>query len=269
MTDRAIERMVADPNAQAGEIQALFDGVPEVADVDEGMREMLRSELNAFLANLATQPDPFHIFASDLGIAHADDISAIAATHPDPFNRLDSAMQATKGFSVAIDNLGRAWSSQRDVRPLVDELMKGWPVDAIDGGKGFSKAELEDVRKGLSDQPNPLGRLVVAVMLPLLPQLIDSSFRWRTQQEGLRTVLALRIWSSRNGGKLPSGLNALVTSGVLPRVPPDPFGTGPLHYDPRRAVIWSVWSDGVDQGGVDPPGRNGGVSDRVWAVRAG
>jgi hypothetical protein len=79
---------------------------------------------------------------------------------------------------------------------------------------------------------------------------------FQTRRAGLILALALQL-HYREHGEFPAALNELVHNGYLKSIPIDPFGKGePFRY--RResgpqgaAVVWSVWIDGIDQGGPD------------------
>jgi hypothetical protein len=89
-------------------------------------------------------------------------------------------------------------------------------------------------------------------------QVNDTS---QTRRFALLLALALQL-HYREHGEFPASLDELVKNGYLKSIPPDPFGKGePFRYrcepGPRgAAVVWSVWIDGVDQGGID---LNGGL----------
>ena len=91
--------------------------------------------------------------------------------------------------------------------------------------------------------------------------------RFQTQRAGLLLALALQLYY-REHGAFPDRLEELVKSGYLKEIPIDPFGKGePFRY--RResgphgsAVVWSVWLDSVDQGGVDLYDR-----ETDWGIR--
>ena len=71
-------------------------------------------------------------------------------------------------------------------------------------------------------------------------------------REIIRTQLALKVYQSRHGGKLPASLGELSSEKILGQVPTDPFSTRaaePLQYDQATGKVWSVGSDGIDQRG--------------------
>jgi hypothetical protein len=98
-------------------------------------------------------------------------------------------------------------------------------------------------------------------MTQSLHYAIQSSDTSQTRRSALLLALALQL-HYRKHGEFPASLEELVKNGYLKSIPPDPFGKGePFRYrhepGPRgAAVVWSVWIDGVDQGGID---LNGGL----------
>jgi hypothetical protein len=113
--------------------------------------------------------------------------------------------------------------------------------------------------------PNSFGRqLLVGASSGSFQPWLDTSFRTRATWEGLRTTLALRRYRLAKGHPAPS-LQALVDAELLAQLPYDHLGSGPLQYDPARSVLWSVGTDGKDDGGTAMPGLMG-QSDIVWVT---
>jgi hypothetical protein len=75
-------------------------------------------------------------------------------------------------------------------------------------------------------------------------------------RSGLLLALALQL-HYREHGELPASLDELVKDGYLKSIPADPFGKGEAFHYRRElashsgAVLWSVYRDGVDDGGAD------------------
>jgi hypothetical protein len=106
------------------------------------------------------------------------------------------------------------------------------------------------------------------------PQLMTQSLHYavqvhdtaQTRRSGLLLALALQLYY-REHGAFPAKLEDLVRNGYLKSIPIDPFGKGePFRYrhesGPQGAVVvWSVWVDGIDQGGVNSPGSDD------WSLR--
>ena len=109
-----------------------------------------------------------------------------------------------------------------------------------------------------------MGRLIIGLLLGTFHQLSDASFKWRTQTNALRTILAIRLWRDGHNGTFPPNLDVLEQSGILKASPRDFFGNGPFHYDQARKLLWSVGEDGQDNGGMDPPDDFANTKDLVW-----
>jgi hypothetical protein len=69
-------------------------------------------------------------------------------------------------------------------------------------------------------------------------------------------ALALQAWRAEHG-RYPDSLDALAPD-ILPVVPADPFGRGPLKYrlEGDKYVLYSVGPDGVDDGGQPAVARD-------------
>jgi hypothetical protein len=95
----------------------------------------------------------------------------------------------------------------------------------------------------------------------------------RVRQAAFVLRLALQLYY-REHRQFPATLDELVKNGYLKSIPADPFGKGePFHYrreiDPRQgAVLWSVWTDGIDQQGTLDVWRDhsGGKGDRIFKI---
>jgi hypothetical protein len=105
------------------------------------------------------------------------------------------------------------------------------------------------------------------LQLHALHAALQAQDLFQTRRAGLLLALALQL-HFRERGDYPKSLGELVENGYLKAIPIDPFGKGePFRY--RReagpqgaAVMWSVWLDGIDQGGID---LHPGATD--WGLR--
>jgi hypothetical protein len=94
------------------------------------------------------------------------------------------------------------------------------------------------------------------LMTQSLQLAIQSNDTSQTRRSVLLLVLALQL-HYREHGAFPAVLADLVKNGYLKSIPIDPFGKGePFRYrletgPHAAAVVWSVWVDGIDQGGHD------------------
>jgi len=110
-------------------------------------------------------------------------------------------------------------------------------------------------------------------LMPAMIAFFDAADRDRARQSALVLGVALELYH-REHGQFPAGLDELVKGGYLKSVPADPFGKGePFHYrretDPQQgAILWSVWTDGIDQNGkieVDRD-REGASGDKIFRI---
>ena len=84
----------------------------------------------------------------------------------------------------------------------------------------------------------------------------------------LTTTLALDIYGDEHGD-LPETLNELVPE-LLPKLPEDPFGPGPLLYrrlNAEKYVLYSRGRNRVDDGGVVIKKTNDGESEAIKAIK--
>jgi len=63
-------------------------------------------------------------------------------------------------------------------------------------------------------------------------------------------AFALRILR-RETGSYPATLDEVLTKGLMPEVPIDLFDGRPLRYSAERRLLWSVYENGADDGGVE------------------
>jgi hypothetical protein len=95
---------------------------------------------------------------------------------------------------------------------------------------------LAELRKKVQAASNPIGRLVVTYIAPgnrdLVPRYIEAELRLTL------LIVALRI-HELECGKLPRSLSGLVKSGILSRVPDDPFTHRRFYYNASDGYVWS------------------------------
>ncbi|MEZ5304484.1 MAG: hypothetical protein R3F11_28140 [Verrucomicrobiales bacterium] len=78
----------------------------------------------------------------------------------------------------------------------------------------------------------------------------DNWLAARQRFELLIALAAIKEWQAAHGGELPDSLSDLVP-GIIDAVPTDFFSGEPVRYSKADALIWSVGTDGIDDGG-DP-----------------
>lgn len=87
---------------------------------------------------------------------------------------------------------------------------------------------------------------------------VETHYRGLTDRRIAAVLLALRLFQADHAGHLPADLSALVPA-YLPAVPIDPMSPAaqPLRYiaTTGREAVYSVGTDGVDDGGSTAPTR--------------
>ncbi len=88
------------------------------------------------------------------------------------------------------------------------------------------------------------------MLVPAFSHLSRSVYQIQARRDAAIIAIALELYR-REHGKLPTTLGEL-TPRYLPRVPADPFDGQPLRYRliGSRAVVYSIGTDGVDDGGT-------------------
>jgi hypothetical protein len=139
-----------------------------------------------------------------------------------------------------LENKAAAWPPELSLHPdemvalLLGHKQPEVPADV-----------LERCRRQLRDVRNPLGRHFVSSLLP------DQEFRVFanscTHMTAAGARLAICAYRQKTGA-LPPDLAALINSGVIERLPRDPYGDV-LRYSMERRLLWSVGPNGVDDGG--------------------
>jgi hypothetical protein len=117
-------------------------------------------------------------------------------------------------------------------------------------------------RDGGAGAPN--ANLLLSVVAPAYERLAQLAWRAKTGDAALVTTLAILRYRAANGA-YPTRLEDLVRTGVLARLPQDPFGKGPLTYS-KTADGFELYSWGenlVDDGGRQGTGHDG--TPRLYA----
>lgn len=108
---------------------------------------------------------------------------------------------------------------------------------------------------------NPVGKLFLIITTSQWEPLSVSVFRREAQRSALTGLLA---W--RRLGR-PAKWKELITAGLLPAPPDDPFSTHSLHFDLTAPRLWSVGENGIDDGGEGGGENMGRPLDLTWPLR--
>jgi len=168
------------------------------------------------------------------------------------------------------------WLSQADRPRFLQTPARGkWMLFELDptapaNPKVLSPAEIEN-RCGLAEQMSEA--VMVNLLMPSIVSFFDAVDRERARQAALVLGLALELYH-REHGQFPAVLDELVKGRYLKSVPADPFGKGePFHYrreadSLRGAILWSVWTDRIDQNGKIevPRDREGASGDKIFRI---
>jgi hypothetical protein len=122
---------------------------------------------------------------------------------------------------------------------------------AMDAARDWPTAQktLPPLPQAVIDRP--LRHFFAKMMLPSFERAAQTHFRCVAESRLAATALALRWYAAEHRGALPAKLDELVPK-YLPSVPLDPFRVKqPIRYinDPAKPLLYSVGSNGVDDGG--------------------
>ncbi len=96
-------------------------------------------------------------------------------------------------------------------------------------------------------QPNSVGKILCAMLVPSLDSLLEKKCRIECDLAATRILLAAQSFR-RSHGRLPDRLQELVPD-FLPAVPADPFDGQEFRYSASAGAIYSVGKDLKDSGG--------------------
>lgn len=178
---------------------------------------------------------------------------------------LDRALTAAHDLASAPVGEWRRGFIERCADPIRDDAARVEAAverfDAIIDTRGaITSAEADQIATALE---NGIGREAIAMTTDVVESFARGQRRNAAGYRAETIRLALRLYEMRHGKPAPT-LASLVDAGILESVPLDPYDHQPMRYDPKRGVIWSVDTDGHDDGGVDDDSTD--APDRVWTV---
>jgi len=97
-------------------------------------------------------------------------------------------------------------------------------------------------------EPNVFGLLLLKSSMDFTKSVHERSVKLRCQINLLRAAIALMIIKAETGN-YPDTLDEVVKKGLLSELPIDFFSGKPLLYAPEHLCIWSIGSDGINNGG--------------------
>jgi hypothetical protein len=178
--------------------------------------------------------------------------------HPNPLDKARTIRLASEVFATFIDDANQPYVNrvQNYFASLQNEL-RDWPSEvAADVAfvhlhdntmqrRSLSQRQLKRAQAKLRGVDNVLGKLMIVHSSSLLGAATNEMHEARLESARLR--IALRLFEKQRGA-LPAQLDELVTDGLLPAVPLDPYGGGPFQFSPERRTIWCVGQHGNNDG---------------------
>ena len=188
--------------------------------------------------------------------------------HPLPFDPSQTIKEGERLYLELREYLSGPWKSGDFDAGEIEEVQKLWPEELLpDAASPDSTCwnplappdpeRLATAREALLRIENPAGKLLIGEILKFLYR--EEHFEREADREATRAILALRLYHARRGA-YPETLSDLVTEGILPSVPIDPFTDCPLGWSRDRLAVWTVGPDGK---GIDEDGN-----ELVWRVPA-
>jgi hypothetical protein len=130
-------------------------------------------------------------------------------------------------------------------------------IDAMDVSPDFAAFDARRKASSAGNEilSNPKSHILPGLLTPAYENALRRHYRILAERRMAATALGTRLYAAGHGGKLPETLDQLVPE-YLPQVPRDPFAAGgqrPIGYspDPKRPLIYSVGSNGADEGGSE------------------
>jgi hypothetical protein len=271
--------------------------LPECRDVESFVDELVVAHYQSEL--MLPEEESQRVVTDDRLIRRREQILYLLWDHPAPFDRCDTARLMGQELIELCCSIRSPWrpadrrprfrSQDRRLRRCLNwwpsqltpwfpvdwlgdgavRLLEEWAAEGIDTERERhwlppTDAQLALARERLSRIHNPVG-ILMAQTYGLTLEPVSQRIRRRANLEGVRAVLALRVFQARHG-QLPRTLAELLEAGILRDAPLDPFGGQPLHYDPARAILWSIGEDGQDNGGNDDVPCPAKGRDIVWRL---
>ena len=118
---------------------------------------------------------------------------------------------------------------------------------------------------GLDAQTHiPAENLLLGLTAPAYERVVQQVWRLRTNEAATLAILAILRYEGEKG-RYPADLAEVVQAGLLPDVPQDPFGAGPLTYRQTTDgfLLYSWGENHKDDGGRLGTTSNG--RPRMWA----
>ncbi|MBA3707422.1 MAG: hypothetical protein H0W83_01220 [Planctomycetes bacterium] len=153
---------------------------------------------------------------------------------------------------------------KRRLRDVVDYAVSPAQRNAIDLLSAGKDPGDDPVSSDILTREDAATLLWEAMVLPSLEYLAQSAVSIQAHLALARTACAIEL-HKRSHHALPSSLHELIDEGLLSDLPRDPFDGGLLRWDYARGRLWSIGTDGRDDGGVGDVSRPMKNKDIIWA----
>ena len=188
--------------------------------------------------------------------------------HPRPFDRAQTVAEGERLYIDLLAYLRGPWKLPEFDAGEVQAVKEIWCEELYPEAAAPSTTcwypldppapeRLATAREALLRYENPAGKLLLARILPFIER--GRHFEEEADREATRAVLALRLHAARKGA-YPETLAELVSGGILPSEPIDPFTDGPLGWSREELALSSTGPAG------DGVGLEG--NELVWRVPA-
>jgi hypothetical protein len=151
------------------------------------------------------------------------------------------------------------YPDRRETMAMVEQFFERAQVSltAPPGGKST-----ESVSHG--EEKVAFGNMLLSLLPPAFEQVDRQTWALKTHEAAAIVAVAILSYKS-DRGEYPAGLETLVATGYLSKLPLDPYANGPLSY--RRTngsfLLYSWGENLTDDGGVQGLGQEG--QPRMWA----
>lgn len=186
----------------------------------------------------------------------------------DPFDReatLQSAADDIRGWITAFSTDARhprglgATHTGRRLKAYAEEIPELLRYATQDAAA--TPGQVVTVDAEVAGVENPVGKIFLIIATSQWEPLSAHVHRREAQRRALTGLLA---W--KRLGR-PAAWKDLVTAGLLPAPPADPFAKTLLHFNLAKRRVWSVGENGIDDGGLGDGENTGRPPDLVWPSR--
>lgn len=238
--EKSIREFIATTNLTLAQQTRLLSALPNV-DQLTGLEPAIIDDFQSQIYPLL--PDPRVLIegpmAKELRISNVNDLEG----------SYDALLTAKESSDACMEQIRASELPVSKISTPISDRIRG-TVDSIPSGpnpkrKGLSLWwGIQVFRYEAAKIPNSFGYLIVPI----------------TEMQGLVTMRDdIRAWdrlirlqlACQRYGSVPKNLETLVSAGLIPSIPTDPFDRRPMKFDPKRRLLWSIGRDGIDDHGSE------------------